>query len=476
MKSSYITVTDQFCGAGGSSSGAVAAGAELRLALNHCPLAIETHNTNFPNADHDCTDIQACDPRRYQSTDILITSPECTNHSLAKGKQRKFQAQLEMFREVQIDPAEERSRATMWDVPRFAEVHNYRIIIVENVVDVRMWRLFDAWWHAMRLLDYDYQFVYLNSMFAHPTPQSRDRMYIVFWKKGNKKPDLKITPLSFCNRCQRDVEAVQIWKNGRTWGKYKRQYLYGCPTCAAEVKPYYYAAYNAIDWSLPIERIGDRKRPLKDKTLERIKAGLSKFGNEAYLVGIYGPKGQRRPISLVNPFPTLTGTPTFGVSVPPIVPFIIDMGHTHAAHNGKTHSVFDPTPTQTTRATQPLIVAFRGQKPGADSSSIFSPLPTMKTQGLPYLVSYYGNGGVQAITEAMGTVTTHDRHGLVVPGLNAEDCGFRMLQPHEVGRAMAFPDDYVVIGNQREKIKQYGNAVTPPVMKLLMERCMRTFE
>ena len=97
MKHSYLTITDQFCGAGGSSQGArrlsrkMGGGLEIVLAMNHWRLAIETHNTNFPQTDHDCADISACDPRRYQSTDILITSPECTNHSLAKGVKRKYQ-------------------------------------------------------------------------------------------------------------------------------------------------------------------------------------------------------------------------------------------------------------------------------------------------------------------------------------------------------------------------------------------------
>lgn len=168
---SYVTVTDQFCGAGGSSLGASLAGAEIKLALNHWKLAVETHNTNFPNTDHDCTDISAVDPRRYPSTDILITSPECTNHSLAKGKIRRWQQQLDMFGKLELDPAEERSRATMWDVCRFAEAHHYRIIIVENVVEARHWAPFPAWLQAMHLLGYDHQIVYLNSMFAHPTPQ-----------------------------------------------------------------------------------------------------------------------------------------------------------------------------------------------------------------------------------------------------------------------------------------------------------------
>ena len=63
MKNSFITVTDQFCGAGGSSIGATQAGAEVKLAMNHLKLAIETHNTNFPKVDHECTDISAADPR-----------------------------------------------------------------------------------------------------------------------------------------------------------------------------------------------------------------------------------------------------------------------------------------------------------------------------------------------------------------------------------------------------------------------------
>src|SRR5581483_8688063 len=271
---SYVTVTDQFCGAGGSSLGASLAGAEIKLALNHWKLAVETHNTNFPNTDHDCTDISAVDPRRYPATDILITSPECTNHSLAKGKIRKWQQQLDMFGKLDLDPSEERSRATMWDVCRFAEAHHYKIIIVENVVEARHWAPFPAWLQAMQLLGYEHQVVYLNSMFAHPTPQSRDRMYVIFWKKSLRRPNLDIRPLAYCQKCSQNVHAVQCWKNPtKKWGKYGAQYRYCCPQCAGEVTPYYYCAANAIDWSLPAPRIGDRPRPLKEKTLKRIRIG-----------------------------------------------------------------------------------------------------------------------------------------------------------------------------------------------------------
>src|SRR5687767_4403689 len=95
-KPSTLTATDQFCGAGGSSIGVVSAGAELRMALNHWKLAVETHASNFPGADHDCTDISATDPRRYPSTDVLITSPECTTHSPAGGS-RRSKPQRDLF-------------------------------------------------------------------------------------------------------------------------------------------------------------------------------------------------------------------------------------------------------------------------------------------------------------------------------------------------------------------------------------------
>lgn len=226
MKKSYLTATDMFCGAGGSSQGAIKGGAQVVMAMNHWPLAVETHNTNFPETDHDCADISGSDPRRYPSTDLLICSPECTNHSLSKGKKRKNLGQLDLFNPQVIDPAEERSRATMWDVVRFAEYHQYNLIIVENVVEVRYWTLFDAWLKAMAALGYEHEEVYFNSMFAPPTPQSRDRIYIVFWKRGNRKPDLSFTPSAHCAE-HGDIQAIQSWKDPyKRWGRYGKRNQY----------------------------------------------------------------------------------------------------------------------------------------------------------------------------------------------------------------------------------------------------------
>lgn len=78
-----LTFTDIFCGAGGSSTGLVSAGYELKLAANHWARAIETHAANHTTADHLCADVNNYDMRRLPKTDILWASPICTEMSPA---------------------------------------------------------------------------------------------------------------------------------------------------------------------------------------------------------------------------------------------------------------------------------------------------------------------------------------------------------------------------------------------------------
>lgn len=477
MNTSFISATDMFCGAGGSTTGAVQAGAEVRLAMNHWSRAIETHNTNYPNTDHALADISQADPRRYPSTTMLMASPECTNHSLAKGKERKGQGQITLWETKALDPAEERSRCTMWDPLRFAEYHNYQLVILENVVDARLWQLWDAWLHAWQSLDYAWEVVYLNSMFAHPTPQSRDRMYFVAWKRGNRKPDLAIRPLAHCTRCERDVEAVQRWKNLlKQAGKYRQQYVYCCPHCITrEVTPSFYPAACAIDWSLPIQRIGDRTRPLKEKTIERIAYGLEKFAGHSFSIPMTRVQDRLRDV-IQEPFPTQTATETQGL--------VLTLSH-DGSHANRIYPIDQrPLPTQTIRddlalVTSPFLIDHVAEyRPRA----ITQPMSTIVGGGnhqslvLPsaWLLSYYQNGTLVPISEPVSTITTLERHALITgdTAKKVEDCGFRMLEPREIQAAMAFPKEYIITGTRREQVKQLGNAVTPPVMHLLMSRCI----
>lgn len=487
-KKSFITVTDQFCGAGGSSIGATNAGAEVRLAMNHWRLAIDTHNTNFPNVDHDCADMSAVNPRRYPTTDILITSPECTNHSLAKGKKRQ-PYEKDLFGKVLIDPAEERSRATMWDVPRFAEYHDYRIIIVENVVDAAKWVMWDAWLIAMRALGYEHEVVYFNSMFAWPTPQNRDRMYIVFWKAGNRKPDLEFRPLAHCHQCAKDVEAIQTWKKRVKWGRYKRQYFYRCPSCHVEVTPYYYAGFNAIDFTIPTQRIGDRETPLAPKTIERIKYGLETYGRNPLIVtGRYTSGIECRvKDARTEAIPTQPGDSSHGV----VLPWLIETAHSSGDARHYVRGSADPIPTQTTAQTMGVVSAFLSKQYGGGANpkhmgvGLHHPTGTITTQDHHALLEsraffsyYYKNHQASGINEPLGTMTTLEKTSMVqfLESLKIEDLYYRMLQPREIGKAMAFPQKYVVLGNGRQQVRQYGNAVTPPAMEMLIKRCVATFQ
>lgn len=530
MKNSYLTVTDQFCGAGGSSQGIrnlsrkMGGGLEVKLALNHWQLAIETHNTNFPETLHDCTDLSACDPRRYPKTNMLITSPECTNHSLAKGKKRKQRADL--F--TSLDPAEERSRATMWDVPRFAEYHDYELIIVENVVDARYWVMWDAWLKAMHMLGYNHKCVYYNSMHAHPTPQSRDRMYVVFWKKGNKAPNLELRPVGYCTKCCRDTETFQSWKKPNvTWGKYRQQYVYRCPVCSTQVEPYYYAAFNCIDWSIPGTRIGDRKKPLSENTIKRIEYGIEKYWTKPQIITTRYTSGLECRVraadedtlptqpgdqshAILNPLiinvlnsqtrqnlnNVVRGTMDKSLSTQTTIPGLhiltplITNGEYSFDRNKIRDAVNEQGYTQTTRATNGIVMPFIVENKGQSKSrEITKPLGCVTTRDYHAIISsesmrsfiaqYYGKGyTVSDIKETTRTFSTRDRSALITPGKKPklEDCYYRMLLPHEVKLGMAFDQDYVVLGNSKEQVKQLGNAVTPPVMQDLSQRCIETLK
>jgi DNA (cytosine-5)-methyltransferase 1 len=595
------TVTDLFCGAGGSSIGAEVAGAELRLALNHWERAIETHAINFQQADHDCNDVAALTTaqiRRYPHTDILLASPECTNHSLAKGARRRKPQAASLFDDGPAGDAEQdRSRATMWDVWRFAEQkeiagHPYKAIVVENVVDAWKWgpnddgSLFDAWLNIGKALGYQHEIVFLNSMFAGAVPQSRDRMYVVWWRRGMRRPNLKVTPLSWCAGCEHLVDGIQTWKKpARIWGRYGAQYFYTCPECHSAVLPGVFPAATAIDWALPAERIGNRSRPLAPATRKRIRRGLEKLSTEPFeirlgrgapkpltlpIVGISSGEsgaavmpiagntfertpGNRARLAARRPLDTVHGTLDRAVVVPPMGKVAARDAHTLpvptqptttrpalVVHPGGTWSegaaVDQPLATQTSRESKALVmtnlannvpkvadeepnspmltgnhhaVIMRNNQGGAEMSTPpHEPIRTLTAGCHQSLVIPYQSGNETGIADRdpVSTLTTRDRLAMVVPFTrngrprdadrdvnptmategppgfvlsegDIDDCRFRMFQLHEIAAAMAMTDHvdgsaYQVLGNKRERMAQYGNAVTPPAMELLVGRLL----
>jgi DNA (cytosine-5)-methyltransferase 1 len=162
----------------------------------------------------------------------------------------------------------------------------------------------------------------------------------------------------------------------------------------------------------------------------------------------YSHSGDKRAKSTSGPAMTQTGQQSMGVAFPPS--FIAEL-HGNSRAGGMT----DPL----------MCVVASGGHHALLSSDAF-------------LTYYYGKSHKPgAMTEPINTMTGNDRAGLVsnaLQGMTVDDLAFRMLQAREIGKAMAFPGTYIVKGNQREQVKQYGNAVTPPTMKMIMERCVAT--
>lgn len=494
--------TDLFCGAGGSSTGAIQVpGVKVAMAANHWRLAVETHNTNHPTTDHDCADLSQVDPRRYPRTDGGWFSPECTNHSQAKGRKRNADATPDLFGQTLPDEAAERSRATMWDVLRFTEHHRYSVVIVENVVDAAKWVMWPAWRSGLDALGYCVHVVYLNSMHAQaggdPAPQSRDRMYAVAHLKTTKCPDLDrwTRPRAYCPGCDQVVRAMQAWKKpGSAWGRYRAQYVWRCPNVACRnqvVEPGWLPASAAIDWSLPGERIGDRARPLAAKTLARVRAGIDKHWGP-FTMEAAGNTFERRPGVRTWPVDDVLRTLHTTASKALLVPvegrdgktalpsseamrtmttrnetgLLVPAGGTW---NESATSLAEVMRTRTTTESEALVIPMRNNNTSKPAGA--EPFDTFAANGNHHalLMPYYGNATTRTTDAPHGTLTTRDRYALVEPGsVDVEDCLFRMLEPHEVAAGMAFTPGYVVLGNKRERVRQLGNAVTPPAARDLI--------
>lgn len=167
------------------------------------------------------------------------------------------------------------------------------------------------------------------------------------------------------------------------------------------------------------------------------------------------------------------------------------------------HPTTDPMRTVTTRENHGIVTTLRGTNAPKATTE---PLDTIAASGNHHglLVPYYSaSETAKPTTQPVGTLTTRDRYALVmrnntprgnagqmvtpahepyrtmtavgaVPSIlepstiEAEDCTFRMLEPHEIALGMSFAADYRWQGTKRERVKLAGNAVTPPAARDLV--------
>lgn len=296
---SSVTATDLFSGAGGSSTGALAANVHVKLAINHCAAAIDSHVLNHPATMHDRQDLTVVSPSRYPRTELLLASPSCTGFSRAMNRDLARPSSVASHgMQLQKAAERERSRAHAWTVVEWAEHHRYEVVVVENVVEFALWPPFRSWLQAMGSLGYDHQVVSINAAFCG-VPQSRDRLFIVFHRQGLPAPDLTMAPNAPCRVCGIDVAATQQFKPGRSVGTYGAQYVFVCPHCTQRVAPYAPPASSVLELSRRGERVSGRARPLASDTMDRITAGVRHFRAGTLHQGWFTPD---RPVPVLPAF------------------------------------------------------------------------------------------------------------------------------------------------------------------------------
>lgn len=422
---------DLFCGGGGFSKGFALACRELGIkdvrliAINHSLAAIEAHKLVAPWAEHHCARVDQLDPRKLVPEGrmkILIASPECTNHANARGGR----------------PINDQSRATAWDVVKWAQELYIENILIENVREIMDWgplgangrplkskkgEIFRVWKDAIEKCGYTLEHRILNAAdFGGAT--TRQRFFLIAKRRGRihwPEP----------THAKDADKTVDLFRGLKPWR----------------------GAREIIDWSLKGQSIFNRKQPLAKNTIARIEAGLRKFGGAAaapFLVilqnnntpksidqplptitaqgnklflcepFILGQHGERRLRSIEQPLPTVTTVSRIGL----VQPFMVPIDQAGAGDRGA-RSVDEPVPTIITQPRVALVEPFiLQQQSGGAPRSTKDPLPTIAGKGAqmlvePFIVNAGGPDGQgrnpKSVQEPLGTVMPEDRKALVQP-------------------------------------------------------------
>lgn len=400
-KQRTIHAVDLFAGAGGASTGLVRACRELGLkldllAINHWPVAVETHTLNHPGVRHLCEAVEQVDPRKAVPSgrlDILLAGPECTHFSTARGGR----------------PVNAQSRASAWHILKWAQELYIHTIIIENVPEFRTWgpiganhkplkskkgETYRAFLAALRSLGYRVDDRIMNAA-DWGDPTTRRRSFIFAQRQGREIP--------WPQPSHSKSGATDLFSEKPKW------------TTARD---------RVIDWSIKGHSIFKRKKPLRPATMARIIAGLEKFGGPELKPFLIVLRNNVSAMSIDEPVSTLTGAGTHHALIQPKVwgdeasETLIAMEHggrsldpdqplptittakggafrvakaclVHTTHGGRANDVDKPAPTITGARRGELGVAeafVLQQQSGGAPRSTDDPLPTVAAGGAISLV------------------------------------------------------------------------------------------
>lgn len=166
-----LKFVDLFCGGGFGARGAVNGYGTPILGVDSWSLAVETYSDNFPEADVICSPVEALKPKQLAKSyraDVLLTSPECTAHSIARGAK----------------PGCENSRETALEIFPWLDAIKPRWLIVENVSRMKQWDRHLEIVEGIRQRGYSISELYLNAA-DFGTPQSRKRLFLMCDRAGS---------------------------------------------------------------------------------------------------------------------------------------------------------------------------------------------------------------------------------------------------------------------------------------------------
>ena len=422
MKLLYI---DLFCGAGGTSTGVNLARvngedcARVIACVNHDEKAIASHASNHSDAMHFIEDIRTLELtplvnhlKRCRMTNpdafvVLWASLECTNFSKAKGGQ----------------PRDADSRTLAEYLFRYIEAINPDFIQIENVEEFMSWGDVDAsgkpismdkgkaycrWIRNVRKYGYNFEHRILNAAdFGAYT--SRKRFFGIFAKKG--------LPITFPEATHAKKPEASLFGSLKRWKPVK----------------------EVLDFTDEGRSIFFREKPLSEKTLERIYAGLIKFvagGKDKFMVkyNSMSQSGKYQAPSVDDPCPVVATQNRLAIAQ---VSFISKQFGGHP--QSKNVSIDEPAAGALTANPKHKLVTVN-QDSGSYEIPIF-PDDSPMTIKIKQFMSQYG------IT----------------------DIKMRMLKISELKLIMGFPEDYILIGNQTEQKKFIGNAVEVNMARVLCE-------
>ena len=253
-----IRTLDLFCGGGGASYGARAAGGSIVYGVDANPLATAVFGANFPLARtvtlRMTDDTGPQDLEGLGKIDLLLASPECTNHTCARGAR----------------PREDISRNTPRYVLNFAAELRPRWIVIENVIQMRSWPGYLPLLSALEHLGYHLRIEILDAS-RFGVPQSRRRLFII--------ADRKRMPPRISGRRGRPPHARGVLDRPGTWA------------------------------SSPLYRPGRA-----EATIQRAERAMAELGRgQPFLIVYYGSDGSGGWQSLDRPLRTVTTLDRFGL-------------------------------------------------------------------------------------------------------------------------------------------------------------------